>query len=82
MKHCEKPISTLSSTERKFLGQLLEKEYHIIMRVTERTLGESYIDLRNEALSELHLLLIRKVEELQNHPSPEWYVYECQQVEN
>ena len=37
-------------------------------------LGESYRDLRDEALSELHLLLIRKVEELQRHPSPEKWV--------
>lgn len=74
MKHSEKPVSSLSVQEREFLEQLLEKEYPIIIRVTERMLGENYRDLRDEALSELHLLLIRKVEELQRHPSPEKWV--------
>lgn len=75
MKHSENPINALSLTEREFLENLLEKEYVLITRVTEKMLGESYLSLRNEALSELHLLLIRKIKELMRHESPEkWLV--------
>lgn len=74
MKHSEKPVSSLSLREREFLEQLLEKEYPIIIRVTERMLGESYLSLKDEALSELHLLLIRKIKELMRHESPEKWV--------
>ena len=75
MKHSENPINALSLTEREFLENLLEKEYVLITRVTEKMLGESYLSLRNEALGELHLLLIQKIKELMNHESPEkWLV--------
>ncbi len=74
MKHCEKPINALSVQEREFLEKLLEKEYPLIMRVTEKMLCENYTNLKDECLSQLHLLLIRKVKELMHHPSPEKWV--------
>ena len=74
MKKRENPINALSAQEKEFLEKLLEKEYVLIMRVTEKMLGESYLSLKDEALSELHLLMIRKIKELMRHESPEKWV--------
>lgn len=74
MKHSENSINALSAQEKEFLEKLLEKEYVLIVRVTEKMLGESYLSLKDEALSELHLLMIRKIKELMRHESPEKWV--------
>lgn len=60
----------LSPEEREFLSRLLEEKRSTILYVMKEMLDDTYYRLRDDCLSELYLLAVRKIDVLIKHPSP------------
>lgn len=71
----------LSNSDRLFVSNLIENNAEYIKRIIHNTLGNVYKYLFDDAISEMHLLMCRKIEELKVHPSPKaWILVSAKRV--
>lgn len=74
-------LHTLSSEESEFLGQLLAKERSTVLYVIKNVLGNLYTELRDECLSEVYWLAMRKVDDMMHFQNPDkWIVVSAKYV--
>ena len=65
----------LTTAEREFLGNLLEKNKPLLLHVIKIITGKLYNTLGEECLSELHCLTIRKIDKLIAKENPDrWLI--------
>ncbi len=64
----------LSPEENRFLEQFLSKEKSFLMRLIKKNLGDAYDDLKDDCLSDIYWLLMRRADEIMTYRYPELWL--------